>query len=97
VYGNADTTGGATHTRYQQWFFDVYRDLLRRRPVFPTIGNHDDQIANGRAYRDVFVLPEHGASAAYPDHAERFYSYRRSTHRGEADYGRQLSAIAIPG
>jgi YfiH family protein len=27
---------------------------------------------------------------------ERFYSYRRSTHRGEADYGRQLSAIALP-
>jgi len=27
--------------------------------------------------------------------AERFYSYRRATHRGEADYGRQLSAIAI--
>ena len=79
VYGNADTTGGATHTRYQQWFFDVYRDLLRRRPVFPTIGNHDDQIANGRAYRDVFVLPEHGANVSYPDHAERFYSF---------DYGR---------
>ncbi len=29
--------------------------------------------------------------------ADRFYSYRRATHRGEADYGRQLSAIAIPG
>jgi hypothetical protein len=28
---------------------------------------------------------------------DRFYSYRRATHRGEADYGRQLSAIAIPG
>jgi hypothetical protein len=28
---------------------------------------------------------------------ERFFSYRRSTHHGEADYGRQLSAIAIPG
>ena len=27
----------------------------------------------------------------------RFFSHRRSTHRGEADYGRQLSAIAIPG
>jgi polyphenol oxidase len=26
----------------------------------------------------------------------RFYSYRLATHRGEADYGRQLSAIAIP-
>jgi len=26
---------------------------------------------------------------------DRFYSYRRATHRGEADYGRQLSAIAL--
>jgi YfiH family protein len=29
--------------------------------------------------------------------ADRFFSYRRATHRGEADYGRQLSAIGIPG
>jgi hypothetical protein len=29
--------------------------------------------------------------------SDRFYSYRRATHRGEADYGRQLSAIALPG
>jgi YfiH family protein len=27
---------------------------------------------------------------------DRFYSYRRATHRGESDYGRQLSAIALP-
>jgi hypothetical protein len=27
--------------------------------------------------------------------ADRFYSYRRATHRSEADYGRQLSAIAL--
>ncbi len=27
--------------------------------------------------------------------ADRFFSYRRSTHRGETDYGRQLSAIAL--
>jgi polyphenol oxidase len=26
---------------------------------------------------------------------ERFYSYRRATRQGEADYGRQLSAIAL--
>lgn len=32
----------------------------------------------------------------YPD-AERFYSYRRTTHAGEPDYGRQISAIAITG
>ena len=30
----------------------------------------------------------------YSDEA-RFYSYRRSTHRGEQDYGRLISAIAL--
>jgi len=29
--------------------------------------------------------------------ANRFFSFRRATHHGEADYGRQLSAIAIAG
>jgi len=28
---------------------------------------------------------------------ERFFSFRRATHRGEADYGRQISLIALPG
>lgn len=28
---------------------------------------------------------------------QRFYSFRRTTHRGEADYGRQLSAIVLEG
>jgi YfiH family protein len=28
--------------------------------------------------------------------ADRFFSYRRATHRGEPDYGRQLSLIALP-
>jgi YfiH family protein len=28
--------------------------------------------------------------------ADRFYSYRRASHRGEADYGRQVSLIALP-
>ena len=29
------------------------------------------------------------------DDESRFYSYRRKTHRGEGDYGRQLSAICL--
>lgn len=29
------------------------------------------------------------------DDQSRFFSYRRATHRGEADYGRQISAIAF--
>lgn len=31
----------------------------------------------------------------YADEA-RFFSYRRATHRGEADYGRLVAAIALP-
>lgn len=34
-------------------------------------------------------------SCTYADE-ERFFSYRRTTHRGEADYGRQISAICLP-
>jgi len=28
--------------------------------------------------------------------ADRFFSFRRSTHRGEPDYGRQISLVALP-
>lgn len=28
--------------------------------------------------------------------ADRFYSFRRSTHRGEPDYGREISLIGLP-
>ncbi|MEM9048027.1 MAG: peptidoglycan editing factor PgeF [Pseudomonadota bacterium] len=30
-------------------------------------------------------------------HPDRFFSYRRTTHRREADYGRMISAIRLPG
>jgi len=33
-------------------------------------------------------------ACTYAD-AERFYSYRRMTHRGEADYGRHVNAIVL--
>lgn len=36
------------------------------------------------------------AFCTYAD-PDRFYSYRRSTHRKEADYGRHISAIALIG
>ena len=32
--------------------------------------------------------------STYPDE-DRFFTYRRTTHRGEPDYGRQISAIAL--
>jgi YfiH family protein len=65
--------------------------------------------ANGPADKPHFDLPsyvEHRLRSAgiaevdalrldtYAD-VDRFYSYRRATHRGEADYGRQVSLIAL--
>ena len=63
---------------------------------------------NGKAGHAMFDLPgltterlaEAGVTAenldicTYPDE-DRFFSYRRTTHRQEPDYGRQISAIMI--
>jgi polyphenol oxidase len=64
---------------------------------------------NGAGDRYLFDLPSFGlqrlrnagvGSARWTGHctysdAARFYSYRRSTHAGEADYGRLISAIRL--
>jgi len=65
--------------------------------------------ANGKEDRMHFDLPAYGLArlraagvgqADWTNHctyqdADRFYSYRRATHAGEADYGRLLSAIRL--
>lgn len=66
--------------------------------------------ANGPNEKPMFDLPAFGlmrlraagVEAQWTRHCtysdpELFFSYRRSTHRGEADYGRLISAIALPG
>ena len=64
---------------------------------------------NGPNRKPMFDLPAFGLSrlrgagveaewtrhCTYSD-SDRFFSYRRSSHRGEADYGRLISAIALP-
>lgn len=74
AYGNTNLVGGASYKQYDDWLFGVY-SWMRSRPLYPSIGNHDDEIGFARAYRDVFVLPEEGATTTYPDNAERFYSF----------------------
>jgi polyphenol oxidase len=44
--------------------------------------------------KQVGVTARDTALCTYADE-DRFFSYRRTTHRGEADYGRQLSVIAL--
>jgi hypothetical protein len=64
--------------------------------------------SGGRPGHSLFDLPGYllarlgaaGVDAAHVDlctydDAERFYSYRRATHRGEPDYGRLMSAIVL--
>lgn len=71
-------------------------------------GGYDRFFAGGAADRlhfdlAAFVLHrlrEAGVTAEWTGHctyndAARFYSYRRTTHAGEPDYGRQLSAIVL--
>ena len=63
---------------------------------------------NGKPQFDLEAYVVHRLIAAGIDEIEavnldtyaddtRFFSFRRASHRSEADYGRQLSAIAIPG
>ncbi|MDO5612886.1 MAG: peptidoglycan editing factor PgeF [Paracoccus sp. (in: a-proteobacteria)] len=44
--------------------------------------------------RDAGVQAEWSGHCTYSDEA-RFFSFRRATHRGEKDYGRLISAIAL--
>jgi YfiH family protein len=44
--------------------------------------------------RDMGVEAEWSRHCTYSD-PERFFSYRRATHEGQADYGRLISAIAL--
>ena len=75
AYGTAAGVGGGNYQQFDDWVFGVYGAWLRSRPFYPSIGNHDEEIDFARPYRDVFVLPENGAVPAYPDHAERYYSF----------------------
>jgi hypothetical protein len=65
--------------------------------------------ANGQGDRLMFDLPGYGllrlrragVEAEWTRHCtysspERFFSYRRSVHAREADYGRLIAAIALP-
>ena len=77
AYGNSDGTGDASYRTLNDWFFAIYAGWLPSRPFFPAEGNHDSRPSNGNgiAYLDSFTLPRNGATPAYPDHAERYYSF----------------------
>ncbi len=75
AYGSSAGVGGPSYTEYDNWLFGTYTSWMRSHPFYPSIGNHDDEINHAGPYRDVFVLPDQGASSTYPDNAERYYSF----------------------
>jgi hypothetical protein len=77
AYGSTAGLGAGTHQTLTDWFFTMYRAWLGSAAMFPSPGNHDSRSANndGRPYLDLFVLPEDAGGGAYPDHAERYYSF----------------------
>ncbi|RJL00730.1 peptidoglycan editing factor PgeF [Paracoccus aestuarii] len=69
---------------------------------------NDRFFAGGPAGRPMFDLPSYGlmrlraagVEAEWSRHCtyadpDRFFSYRRATHEGQADYGRLISAVAL--
>jgi hypothetical protein len=64
-----------TYAQFESFFFPYYRDWLRHAAIFPSIGNHEDRTGSAGPYRALFALPRDGASATYPNNAERFYSF----------------------
>lgn len=73
----------------------------------PGNGHFFVQGSAGKSHFDLASYVEHRLASAgvrsevlrLDTYAEedRFYSYRRATHRGEADYGRQVSLIGLTG
>jgi hypothetical protein len=67
---------------YDPKFFQPYQTLLRRSPMFLSLGNHDYGTASGQPYLDVFYLPHNN-----PANTERYYSFDwGSAHFVALDY-----------
>lgn len=68
-----------TDNQYQRAVFDVYPEMLRQTPLWPTIGNHDghraDSSTQSGPYYDIFSLPTQGENGGVPSGTEAYYSF----------------------
>lgn len=80
-------------------FFDRFRAEDPDSERFFANGASDKYLFNLPGY-GLYRLRQQGVDAEWTRHCtysdpDRFYSYRRTTHAKEADYGRQISAIRL--
>ena len=68
-----------TDAEYQQGFFDVYPEMLRRAVLWPALGNHDSHSAQSATqsgpYFDNFTVPTAGESGGMPSGTKAYYSF----------------------
>ena len=74
---NAYTEG--TQSQYQAALFDMYPQILRQTPVWPTLGNHEglsaDSTLQSGPYYDNFSLPVAAEAGGLPTGTEAYYSF----------------------
>jgi hypothetical protein len=71
---NAYSSG--TDSEYQSGCFNLYQGQLRKYPLFPTRGNHDNLYSgSNNDYLDFFTLPSLGECGGVPSGSESYYSY----------------------
>lgn len=61
-----------TYENFQRYYFDIYRDVMKRVPFYPTIGNHDNQVERGAPYLSLHDLPIDGVPVT---DRGRYYSF----------------------
>jgi hypothetical protein len=65
--------------QYETAVFDMYPEILRQAPVWPTRGNHDKSITLGNGanapYYDIFTLPMAGEAGGLLSGTESYYSF----------------------
>ena len=68
-----------TDSEYQRAVFDLYPQLLKQTPVWPTLGNHDGHSADSASetgpYYDIFSLPRAGEVGGLASGTEAYYSF----------------------
>ena len=68
-----------TDDEFQAAFFEMYPEILKATPVWPTFGNHDGRSASSSTqsgvYYDIFILPKTGEAGGVASATEAYYSF----------------------
>ncbi|VUD47626.1 Alkaline phosphatase [Thalassocella blandensis] len=68
-----------TEAQYQAAVFDMYPQLLRQTPLWPTLGNHDgysaDSASQSGPYYDIFTLPTQAEVGGVASGTEAYYAF----------------------